>query len=165
MGDLLEEWKAGHYGLQHGDAKLNLPGANSEKVMDMFRDLEPYFMNVYNSAQKIIEYKKEDRSDTSELQQTLKTMLDNETIFLQKMDHIVFQYDAEARAKVATLRRLEYILMFISIVVILLEIIFVFRPTTIQVNKTVNQLITSEKNAKQLSKEIGALYTSLEKII
>jgi signal transduction histidine kinase len=79
------------------------------------------------------------------------------------MDQIVFQYDAEARQKVATLSKLEYVLMFISIIVIILEILFVFRPTTIQVNKTVNQLITSEKNAKQLSKEIGALYTSLEK--
>ena len=79
------------------------------------------------------------------------------------MDDIVFQYDAEAREKVATLSKLEYVLMFVSIVVILLEILFVFRPTTVQVNKTVNQLITSEKNAKQLSKEIGALYTSLEK--
>ncbi len=163
LSDLLEQWKAGHYGLQHGDKKLNLPGSNSEKVIGMFKDLEPYFMNVYNSANHIIEYKKGNLSDTTDLKQTLKTLLDNETIFLGKMDNIVFQYDAEARAKIATLSKLEYILMLISIVVILLEIIFVFRPTTIQVNKTVNQLITSEKNAKQLSKEIGALYTSLEK--
>jgi signal transduction histidine kinase len=79
------------------------------------------------------------------------------------MDQIVFQYDSEAREKVATLSKLEYVLLIVSIVVILLEILFVFRPTTVQVNKTVNQLITSEKNAKQLSKEIGALYASLEK--
>ena len=160
---LLEQWKAGHYGLQHGDEALQLPGNNSEKVIGMFKDLEPYFSSVYNSANHIIEYKKGNLSDTTDLSQTLKTLLDNETIFLQKMDNIVFQYDAEAREKVATLGKLEYVLLIISIVVILLEILFVFRPTTVQVNKTVNQLIISEKNAKQLSKEIGALYTSLEK--
>ncbi len=163
ISDLLEQWKAGHYGLQNGSEKLNLPGDNSETVINMFKDLEPYFINVYNSANHIIEYKKGNLSDTTDLQRTLKILLDNETIFLQKMDHIVFQYDAEAREKVATLSQLEYILLFISIVVIILEIVFVFRPTAIQVNKTVNQLITSEKNAKQLSKEIGALYASLEK--
>ncbi|HZB13971.1 MAG TPA: ATP-binding protein [Chryseolinea sp.] len=163
LSDLLEQWKAGHYGLQHGNASLNLPDENSEKVMAMFRDLEPYFKNVYNSANHIIEYKKGNLSDTIDLRNTLTTLLDNEAIFLKKMDKIVFQYDAEAREKVSTLSKLEYVLIFISIVVILLEIVFVFRPTTVQVNKTVNQLITSEKNAKQLSKEIGALYTSLEK--
>ena len=163
LTDLLQQWKEGHYGLQNGSEKLHLPGENSETVINMFKDLEPYFTNVYNSANHIIEYKKGNLSDTTDLRKTLKTLLDNETIFLQKMDHIVFQYDAEARERVSTLSKLEYVLMIISIVVILLEILFVFRPTTIQVNKTVNQLITSEKNAKQLSKEIGALYTSLEK--
>lgn len=163
LSNLLEEWKEGHYGLQHGSKKLNLPGDNSERVIAMFKDLEPYFTNVYNSAHHIIEYKKGTASDTANLQGALKTLLDNETIFLQKMDQIVFQYDAEAREKVSTLSHLEYILLFVSILVIVLEIVFVFRPTALQVNKTVNQLITSEKNAKQLSKEIGALYASLEK--
>src|SRR5205085_11971095 len=96
-------------------------------------------------------------------QAALRTLLDNEFIFLKKMDQIVFQYDSEARSKVSTLSQLEYSLLGISILVIVLEILFVFRPTTIQVNRTVNKLIASEKNARKLSKEIGALYASLEK--
>lgn len=160
---LLEQWKRGHYGLQHGDEELNLPGDNSEQVTQMFSDLEPYFQQVYNSAWAIIQYKKETRPDTAALHQAMRTLLDNETVFLQKMDHIVFQYDQEARQKVAMLSKLEYFLLGISILVIGLEILFVFRPTTIQVNRTINQLMSSEKNARKLSKEIGALYTSLEK--
>lgn len=160
---LLEEWKRGHYGLQQGDEGLNLPGENSQQIMGMFKDLDPYFMNTYNSAVKVIEYKRAGSSDTAGLQSSIKTLLDNETIFLRKMDEIVYQYDYEARVKVDMLSKLEYILLAISIIVIVLEILFVFRPTTIQVNHTINQLISSEKNAKKLSKEIGALYTSLEK--
>ncbi len=163
LEDLLEQWKEGHYGLKHGSEKLNLPAENSDQVIRMFQELEPYFINVYNSAKHIVDYQKGNPKDIAELNQTINKLLDNETLFLRKMDQIVFQYDSEAREKVSTLSKLEYILLFISIAVILLEILFVFRPTTIQVNKTVNQLITSEKNAKQLSKEIGALYTSLEK--
>jgi two-component system sensor histidine kinase DegS len=160
---LLEEWKRGHLGLQHGDSELNLPGENSATILAMFQDLDPYFQNVYNSAREIIAFKSGNSKDTVVLQNAVKTLLDNEFIFLQKMDRIVFQYDAEARSKVATLSKLEYILMAISIIVIALEILFVFRPTTVQVNNTVNQLIASEKNAKKLSKEIGVLYASLEK--
>src|SRR5687767_7221287 len=32
---LLEQWKAGHYGLQEGNAALHLPGQNSEQVTAM----------------------------------------------------------------------------------------------------------------------------------
>jgi len=163
LEQLLEEWKKGHYGLQRGDTALHLPGGNSDQVTRMFSDLEPYWLNVYNNAYRIIDYKKGNSTDAVAFQQAMKTLLDNETIFLTKMDQIVFQYDYEARLKVARLSKLEYILLGLSIVVIVLEIFFVFRPTTIQVNRTINQLISSEKNAKKLSKEIGALYSSLEK--
>lgn len=159
---LLEEWKRGHKGLLHGDATLQLPGDNSEEIKAMFQDIEPYFQNLYGSAKQIIAIKQH-HGDTAELHAAIRTLLDNEFVFLQKMDRIVFQYDAEARSKVATLSKLEYILLAISIIVITLEILFVFRPTTVQVNNTVNQLIASEKNAKKMSKEIGVLYASLEK--
>jgi two-component system sensor histidine kinase DegS len=160
---LLAEWKRGHEGLQQGDEGLGLPGKNSEIVMSMFKELDPYFTNVYNSVNHIIDYKKGIQKDSVQLQAALRTLLDNEFIFLKKMDQIVFQYDSEARSKVSTLSQLEYSLLGISILVIVLEILFVFRPTTIQVNRTVNKLIASEKNARKLSKEIGALYSSLEK--
>jgi two-component system, NarL family, sensor histidine kinase DegS len=163
LSDQLEQWKTGHYGLQNGSSALNLPGSNSQTVMKMFAEMEPYFLDVHSSASHVVEYKKRSPSNTVDLQTAIARLLASEKIFLQKMDEIVFQYDKEARQKVATLSKLEYILLFISILVIALEIIFIFRPTAIRVNKTVNQLITSEKNAKQLSKEIGALYASLEK--
>lgn len=160
---LLEEWKRGHYGLQHGDEKLNLPGQNSEKVMTMFKDLDPHFQKIYNSVHQLIEFKQKNATASSGPDSAMQTLLDNEFVFLEKMDRIVFQYDYEARQKVAMLSNLEYVLLIISIVVIMLEIIFVFRPTTVQVNRTINQLMASEKNAKKLSKEIGVLYASLEK--
>jgi two-component system, NarL family, sensor histidine kinase DegS len=160
---LLEEWKRGHYGLQHGDTALNLPGNNSEKITAMFRDLDPYFQEMYKSARSILAFKSGETTDSAGFQQAVQILLANETTFLSKMDEIVFQYSYEARLKVANISNLEYFLLGASILVILLEIFFVFRPTTIQVNNTVNELIASEKNAKKLSKEIGALYTSLEK--
>lgn len=160
---LLADWKRSHDGLRHGDTALLLPGRNSAEVVKMFADLEPYFNSVYNNAQRIIDLTEGRIADPVIADQALQTLLESETVFLTKMDKIVFQYDHEARQKVAWLSTLEYILLGISIVVILLEMMFVFRPTAIQVNKTVNQLVDSEKNARKLSKEIGALYTSLEK--
>jgi signal transduction histidine kinase len=163
LQDSLLKWKKGYEGLQRGDTALNLPGTNSDQVISMFADLDPYFHNVYNSVEEIIANKKGVNRDSIQLAKALQKLLHNETVFLEKMDKIVFQYDQEAREKVAMLSKLEYFLLAISIIVITLEIFFIFRPTTIQVNQTINQLMSSEKNARKLSKEIGALYASLEK--
>jgi two-component system, NarL family, sensor histidine kinase DegS len=160
---LLNEWKQVHHGLQYGDPELHLPGTNSEKIKSMFGDVDIYFQSIYKSAQELVTYSRNNQRDLPAYHKAIQNILDNEAIFLSKMNDIVFQYDYEAKEKVSTLSRLEYVLLIISIVVIVAEILFVFRPTTLQVNKTVNQLIASEKNAKKLSKEIGVLYSSLEK--
>jgi hypothetical protein len=63
------------------------------------------------------------------------------------------------KLEVTRLSHMEYFLLGVSIVVILLEIFFIFRPTTVHVNKTISKLIDSEKNAKKLSKENWSVCT------
>lgn len=160
----LDEWKKGHEDLQHGNADLNLPGANSETIKQMFADINPYFQKIYSSASAVASLTSGvDKTDTTLLNASIRQLLDNEAIFLARMDEIVFQFDREAREKVSRLSNLEYALLAISLLVILLEILFVFKPTTRQVSQTITQLMSSEENAKKLSKEIGELYASLER--
>ncbi len=157
-------WKVSHDGLQHGNDSLHLPGINSEAISKMFVELNPYFDEMYASAIRILDVlEKSPATEYGSIQDDVDKILKNESAFLEGMNQIVFQYDEEARVKIETLSKLEYFLIFISLVAIGVEILFIFRPTAAQVNKTVNQLIKSERNAKQLTKEIGALYGSLEK--
>jgi PAS domain-containing protein len=130
----------------------------------MFEVIEPHFDIMHTSASKIVAtLEKNPLADYDLLKKDIDNVVTNEAPFLKGMDGIVFQYDDDAHDKVAWLRQLEYILLLISLVVIVLEIMFVFKPTTLHVNKTINQLVASEHNARQLTKEIGALYGSLEK--
>lgn len=170
-GRILEEfkssmslWKMSHDGLLSGNDSLGLPGRNSEAVQEMFNDISASFETMQaNGTEIVFSLERDPLVDYHALRPTIEKIIDHEGAFLDGMDRIVSQYDAEAHAKVRTLSRLEYALLLISLAVITLEIIFVFRPTARQVNKTINQLINSEQNAKQLTKEIGALYGSLEK--
>lgn len=157
-------WKTSQDGLLHGNDSLHLPGDNSEVIKGMFDDIAVHFNEMYASAAQLISMLDTNLVVSEEqLAPYVNNILSHEAPFLAGMDKIVFRFDYEAHEKVAMLSKLEYVLLFISLVVIVLEILFVFRPTTIQVNKTLNQLIDSERNAKKLSKEIGALYASLEK--
>lgn len=157
-------WKVSQDGLQHGSDSLGLAGHNSIAVQSLFEKVSSHFQSMYASADLILKSLTADpMRPFSSLQPEVNNILLHEGPFLLGMENIVLQYTNEAREKVATLSTLEYILLAISIFVIALEVIFVFRPTAQQVNTTVAQLAESEKSSRKLAKEVMSLYASLEK--
>lgn len=157
-------WGLSQQGLLEGNDSLHLTGKNSAEIAHLFHGLRPHFDAMFSSASAVVRMLgKNPGIAYDSIKPQVAVVLANETGFLTGMERIVFQYDAEAHEKVTYLSRMEYLLLGISLVVILLEIMFIFRPTTLHVNQTIGKLIDSEKNAKKLSKEIGALYASLEK--
>lgn len=157
-------WSVSQEGLLHGNDSLKLPGKNSAEISRLFQQVHDHFAGMRESAAGIIALlEKMPEASWSLLETDIGNILEHEKQFLAGMEKIVFQYDEEANSKVSSLRTMEYIVLVVSLLVIILELIFIFRPTTIQVNKTINKLVLSEKNARKLSREIGALYASLEK--
>ena len=157
-------WKVSQDGLLHGNDSLQLPGNNSETINKLFAKITTDYEGMYSSSEHIIAQLHNHLSVSYDsLKPNIDQILNHEGLFLAGMESIVLQYANEAHGKISSLSSIEYIVLAISLLVILLEIVFVFRPTASQVNLTVNKLIDSEKNAMKLSKEIGAVYASLEK--
>ena len=167
LGELRESvhlWQVSQQGLLHGNDSLKLPGKNSAGVYSLFEEVQGPFTGMAEAASRIMALvQKMPAVSYAMLEPDIKDILRHEKAFLEGMERIVFQYDQEAKAKVSSLRTMEYIVLAIALLVMALEVIFIFRPTTIHVNNTIAKLIQSEKNARKLSGEIGALYASLEK--
>ncbi|HEV8515259.1 MAG TPA: ATP-binding protein [Cyclobacteriaceae bacterium] len=160
----LQLWEVSQKGLITGNDSLQLPGNNSEKVLQLFEDVNKHFVSIDQSAQAIILLFEKNQSPNNEkLKPLLNTILNEEQPFLMGMEAIVYQLDSEAKGKVTLLSRLEYSLLVVSLLVILAEILFIFRPTAKNVNFTINKLLQSEKNSQKMSNEIRDLYASLEK--
>lgn len=157
-------WKISQDGLQQGNDSLRLPADNSAEITQLFQEVAGHFNSMSRSTDGLIQMlETEPDAPIFKLQPDIEQVLAHEKPFLEGMERIVNQYDQEAKAKVSSLRTMEYIVLAISLLVITLEVIFIFRPTTQQVNNTIGKLVASEKNARKLSREIGALYSSLEK--
>lgn len=157
-------WKTSQEGLQHGNDSLNLPGSNSAKVTTLFKDVDEHYQQMREGTFRIIKLLKEDRTiATDSLQPYIAVIIQHEDLFLAGMERIVLQYEEEATDKVASLATIEYFMLIVVLVVIALELIFIFRPTTLYVNKTIIKLMASERNARKLTREIGELYASLER--
>lgn len=164
LQDANHQWSVSQQGLQSGNDSLHLPGNNSAQVAALFNRIDQPFKSVHNHATEIIRQLGKDRLVALPLlQPAIDNILSNEKAFLAGMDLIVRQFAKEANEKIDSLRRMELFLLIVSLMVITAEVLFIFRPTAIQVTKTVKKLRTSEKNAKKLLNEIGALYASLER--
>ncbi|MBL7856750.1 MAG: type IV pili methyl-accepting chemotaxis transducer N-terminal domain-containing protein [Cyclobacteriaceae bacterium] len=157
-------WKISQDGLLYGNDSLHLPGKNSDAIIPLFEKVNVHFDKMFQSSLAILSKLGSDENlPADSLRSDVTVVLEQEAFFLKGMEGIVLQYDKEAQEKVAVLSTMEYILLIISLLVIIIEIVFIFRPTAIHVNKTINELLTSEKNSLKMTNEIRTLYASLEK--
>jgi len=160
----LDLWKVSQKALILGNDSLHLYGDNSSITTQLFEKVNTHFNLLSQSSHAIVSMLEKDITVSyALLKPDVVIVLSEEPLFLKGMEEIVLQYDKEAQAKVSRLSTVEYILLLISLLVIALEITFIFRPTTIQINKTIEKLMISEKNSQKMASEIMALYASLEK--
>lgn len=158
-------WTKGHYGLQFGDPDLNLPGQNSATVMEMFEKIDPYFNKMVNSADSIVILSGKPQLDKEAISAHLQTILRNEDKFFKGMDSIVHQYDHEAKAKVNFLKTVEYILLAITLLILLFEGMFIFRPAAKKIKETISELTESENRSNTLAAKLRIANMHLQKSI
>ncbi|MFY0598461.1 MAG: type IV pili methyl-accepting chemotaxis transducer N-terminal domain-containing protein [Cyclobacteriaceae bacterium] len=160
----LDLWRKSHEGLQNGSEELQLSGSNSAEIKKMFLELEPHFNAIYSNAEALISLKPNGSVQAfTDNNSHLESILIHESDFLKIMDRIVFQYDFEAQDKVQSLKQTELYLFVISLIIILMELIFIFRPIAKSVSNTVDDLVRSENEAKKMTTQLSHLYEELGK--
>lgn len=156
-------WMASHRGLQDGNDSLELPANNSIVVQEMFQKITPYYQTMVSGTRTVLDSIRQYQFiSKTHLQYLTNTVLNNEPDFLRGMDSIVFQYDTEAKSKLQILKRTELILLAVALLILLLEILFFFRPAAIYVRNNIRQLISAEKEARDMTSEIEELYKTRE---
>lgn len=167
--ELLEElkhtlwvWETSHHGLQHGNDSLGLSVETDTEILQLFKELTPHHDAMVRAAQTIIDL---DFSSTSmsEYGRQLDILLSNERPFLQKMDAIVNEYDERSKAQLQKLKLKEYLLLGVSLLILLLEVVFIFRPLSIQIRETIKDLVQSQIKSDKSTKEIQKLFLEKEK--
>ncbi|SFX77688.1 PAS domain-containing sensor histidine kinase [Cytophaga hutchinsonii] len=160
---LLTGWKERQLGLLHGDTALKLPSTESLAIQKMFKQTEPYFSQVYENASIIANESQNVRKDSLVVETALKKVIDSEKKFLNHMNEIVYQYDAEARAKVLFLKNIEFILFVVTILILIAEGLFIFKPVSRKIKETISELIDAESKSTALTHKIKIANNSLSK--
>ncbi len=159
-------WEFSHHALQNGNDSLSLPRKNSVEVIKKFKVLNPVFDTIATASNSIIEkIENVPVLPLSSYINDIETVKRLEAGFLTQMDAIVNQYDKEAEEKVAWLRKLEFWLTVLTLVILLGEFLFIFWPAAKSVRYTLAELLFAEKRAKKMAFDADELSKAKEKSI
>jgi signal transduction histidine kinase len=151
FGETLALWSKCHEGLLQGKLEIEREVAvkNSPKITQMLHEVNPVFQKIKTQMELILNNQAFDKK------QVLDEILANERLFLNKMDSIVFQYDLESHERVNRVRSIELFLFFLTISILLLEGLLIFKPLAAYIKKVIRMLINSEEALQEKNQELS----------
>jgi signal transduction histidine kinase len=145
-------WKFNQNALENGNDSLGFPKEKSKELSELFKNAKPNFESIISNASLFLENKKAGIKEV-ENKKIVKSILKNEVVFLSKMNQIVSEYDKEALEKVNLQRKTEYAILLFTLLVLLLEFLFIFKPTNKKIEKLISKLLSSQKKALKLAQD------------
>mgnify|MGYP003605137583 CR=1 FL=1 len=147
---IIDLWKFNHQALVNGNDSLGFPKEKSHTLSRLFLSVQPNFDSIINASTIFLQNKKKAVHENQN-QKLVESILENEKQFLSKMNEIVGQYEKEALEKVKKQSKTEYTLLTFTLLVLLLEFIFIFKPTNIKIETLFAKLLSSERKALKLA--------------
>lgn len=160
LRETLATWKKSHQALQFGDLDFGIPKGDNDEIKALFKKLDPHHNNMVGAVERILA-----NTDQNALpnQTDVNILLQNERDFLSVMDTIVNKYDSLSETQLKNLKYKEYFLLGISLLILLLEILFIFKPLSLQIRNTIKNLIIAQRTSEENNQEIKKLYQEKEK--
>jgi len=118
---ILPRWQRVHGGLITGDPTLDLPANDSSELAQRWAELDPTYIDLERQIATAIEAQHLAALAVGDL-------LSAQRRYLQHMEAVVQQLDLEARQRVRQTRILEATLFAILGLVLVAEVLFLFRP-------------------------------------
>jgi signal transduction histidine kinase len=160
--ETLSLWTRSHTALLTEEDEMGVRSQNSAVILSLFEKIDvPYTQMVRHGRQLLEKSEALESHDVWNLIPHINAILAHEQSFVTIMDQIVNQYDLEAKTRVDQLIFIEKVLTFLTLAIILLEIIFIFRPISRFIKKIIYTINQSRSQAIKLAEERAQLIRSL----
>ncbi|GAB3508384.1 hypothetical protein GCM10027341_44110 [Spirosoma knui] len=157
---LLNAWSTNHQQLQRGALVMEQTYVvrKSEQLDAMFRQIQPVYQAIYESFVRV----NDARSTPDQQQRALQVILAQEPAYLQQMNDIVFQFDAESFARVKHLEQIEWLLGSATLLTLLVEGFLIFRPVVRRTQQVIRKLAESEEALQLANSRLEGANLDLE---
>jgi two-component system sensor histidine kinase DegS len=150
LKEVVSLWKTNQNALENGSDSLAFPKEKSETLDKLYSEINPVFTSISKATDSFL-LNLEQKKNIADNSKFVGIILNNEGLFLSKMNQIVSQYDLEAHEKVTEQRKIEYWIFGFTLLVLLLEFFFIFKPTNKKIERLISKLLSSEKKALKLA--------------
>lgn len=154
-------WNRSHRGLQSGDPALQLPKPKPDKIIQKyFEEMHPFKHNIEEATQRLLSA---NFGDLSGKEKWLEQILESEKPFLKLMNQITFRFEEMAKQEVNNFQRVELFLMIFTLLLLLLEGLYIFRPTF---RKIKDNIILIEENSEEIEAQnqmLSGILTKMQK--
>ncbi|CAN5463702.1 hypothetical protein BH09BAC4_BH09BAC4_07590 [soil metagenome] len=149
---LLHSWSQTHMQLRNGLLAMEQAYMvrKSTTLDSMFTRIEPAFQSIYKSFIRI----NSPQTTQEDQKKALQIILQEEPAFLQQMNDIVFQFDTESFGRVKQLERIEWILTIATLLTLVIEGLFIFRPVVNHTKLVIHRLDRSEKTLQLVNRDL-----------
>ena len=157
---LLHSWSQSHIQLRNGSLRMEqvYTVRKSPQLNRMFARIEPVFQSIHAGFTRIGNSK----TTAIEKKAALREILGNEFSYLQQMNDIVFQVDTESLERVKSLERIEWLLTLATLLTLLIEGFFIFRPVVSHTKTIIRRLARSENALQQANQRLEITNRELE---
>ena len=146
----LRTWQVTQSELQRGSDSLMLPGVNSDAVRQLFSEVEATFVLIQRETAAVIEQLAfHNQVSIGWLQPHIDRILSHEGVFVNGMDRIIQQYVRESNQRVKRLSYIDYAFAALLIVLVLAELMLLFRPTALRVSRMITRAKDNERRLKK----------------
>ncbi len=152
LRESVSQWTKGHEFLLNGAI------ANEKKntaLLSLFYDIKTHYNALRAFAEVALTGNEVESMDLDAVQVEQKK-------YLAIMENIVSQYESDAKDKIKRLRRIEWWVTAFALLVLLLEIIFLFQPAARYMESLIENLSKEKKNYRTIAEENRNLLTQSE---
>ncbi|WP_323757384.1 type IV pili methyl-accepting chemotaxis transducer N-terminal domain-containing protein [Roseivirga sp.] len=135
-----DEWRQIHYALLNGDAAIEINAVDDEVARNLLAQL--------NENVEYISILLDKASYPSDID--INTIDKNQETFLNRMDLAVKSLELSSDRKLRFIVLVEIILAVLSIIILSLEVIYIYLPIEKKFSKTVERLSTSENKLRAI---------------
>jgi diguanylate cyclase (GGDEF)-like protein len=146
LQDSLDQLTRAHVDLLFGDDHVGIPGGLSPELDELYTSLEPHYAAVVSRASGILVLAEPGLPIGHEQVEALAADAD---LYETAMGTIGFRYKTEAESRVANLRVLEYLLLLLTILVLIVEALFLFRPAATATRRRWEEQLASHLSERE----------------
>lgn len=162
--EVLNIWETSHQGLQKGNSPLGLQGNNSPEVKEMFAQIDIHYQSICQATKELLNLAAAEESSwqAAKISPLVEKIIAHEDYFLQGMNRIVFQYDKEAKERVESTKLINQSILIVTLIILLLEALFVFRPAVEQIRKYIAKIIEGKVQQYRIAAQLESKNNELD---